>query len=99
MLSDILRYQLYECNEGSVPLEKEIGYIKNYIALEKVRQGEKLKVDFEINGEPNGKMVEPFIFINFIENAFKHSQGAEKVWVNLKLSIRADQLIFESETL
>ncbi|MCB0835597.1 MAG: histidine kinase [Bacteroidetes bacterium] len=97
MLSDILRYQLYECHEGPVPLQKEVEYIQNHIELEKIRQGENLEVEFEIEGQAGGQTIEPFIFINFIENAFKHSQGSEKVWVKIQLMIEAKQLFFTVE--
>lgn len=70
--ADILRYQIYECNHKTVPLEKEIHYLKDVIEVEKARWGDNLKVicNWEIE---NGKQdISPFLLLPFIENAFKH---------------------------
>jgi len=72
VFSEMLRYQLYECNVEEIELESEINYIRNYIALQKSRIDERIMVTFnadEING---GVKVAPLLFIAFIENAFKY---------------------------
>ncbi|MEO6189997.1 MAG: histidine kinase [Saprospiraceae bacterium] len=71
-LSDMLRYMLYECNETVVPLSKEIHYINNYIALEKIRLSQQADIQIEIVGDPTNINVAPLLFIPFIENSFKH---------------------------
>ncbi|HEU4496757.1 MAG TPA: histidine kinase, partial [Flavobacterium sp.] len=70
--SDILRYQLYECNSSEVFLDKEINYLKEIIAIEQMRWGEFIKVTFSVEVEHMAKKIAPFILITFIENAFKH---------------------------
>ncbi|HEY3385699.1 MAG TPA: histidine kinase, partial [Saprospiraceae bacterium] len=37
-LSEMMRYMLYESNERRVPLQKEVNYIRNYLAMEGLRQ-------------------------------------------------------------
>lgn len=71
-LSEMLRYMLYECNEKLVPLEKEVNYVKNYLALEQLRHGGKIEIDFDLEGELNGQMIAPLLFVPFLENSFKH---------------------------
>lgn len=71
LLSDLLRYQLYDCAKEKVYLSNEIDYLKNYLKLDKMRKS-KAEIDFQIKGHPNGKMVAPFLFLPFIENAVKH---------------------------
>jgi sensor histidine kinase YesM len=43
-LSDLLNYMLYECNADTVPLNKEVKLVKDYIALEKIRYGKRLNI-------------------------------------------------------
>lgn len=71
-LSNILRFGLYESQKQKVPIEDDIQFVKDYIELEKLRLGERANIEIEINGNAFGRMIEPFLFINFIENAFKH---------------------------
>jgi two-component system, LytTR family, sensor kinase len=70
-LADIMRYLIYECNEEKIPLDKEIEFIKNYIAIEQMRY--KADVRLTIEGSTEGILIEPFLFISFIENGFKHA--------------------------
>jgi two-component system, LytTR family, sensor kinase len=70
-LADIMRYLIYECNEEKIPLDKEIEFIRNYIDIEKMRHNADIR--FTVEGETSGQMIEPFLFISFIENGFKHA--------------------------
>ncbi len=70
-LADIMRYLIYECNEDKIPLDKEIEFIRNYIEIEKIRHSADIK--FTVEGVTSGLMIEPFLFISFIENGFKHA--------------------------
>jgi len=95
-LADMLRYILNECNEALVPVEKEIKMIENYVALEKIRYGDRLKMELEVEGDYNNKMIAPLLLIPLIENSFKH--GASKMlanpWVNLNITIEGHYLFF-----
>ena len=71
-LSDIMRYVLYQSNEYKVPLQKELEFINNYIALQRIRYNENYKISFSVEGNLNGQTVAPLLLIDFIENAFKH---------------------------
>jgi two-component system, LytTR family, sensor kinase len=71
-LSDIMRYVLYQSNEYKVPLQKELEFIQNYVALQKIRYNENYIINFSVNGTVNGQTVAPLLLIDFIENAFKH---------------------------
>ena len=71
--SDLLRYQLYECNEQQIPLERELEYFENYIELEKLRQDHNHELSLQIEPQHSGSLtIAPFILMTFIENAFKH---------------------------
>jgi LytS/YehU family sensor histidine kinase len=95
-LSDMLRYILNECNRSYVPLEKEIKMIKDYMALEKIRYGDRLKMELETKGDYKNKMISPLLLIPLVENSFKH--GASKMlqhpWVNLNITVEEQYLYF-----
>ncbi|MCP4439939.1 MAG: sensor histidine kinase [Aureispira sp.] len=72
-LSEMMRYMLYECNEKKVPLSREIQYIQNYLELERVRYGNKARIEFDFMIENPGQyQIAPLLFIPFLENSFKH---------------------------
>jgi sensor histidine kinase YesM len=71
-LSEIMRYMIYESNDGWVSLSKEIEYLQSYIELQKLRFKDGASVEFTLNGEIDGQMIVPLILISFVENAFKH---------------------------
>jgi two-component system LytT family sensor kinase len=69
--SELLRYQLYDCGADKIDLEKEIEYIKNYIAFQRLRKNEKLVVNLDIHQNQKGLKIAPLLFGVLIENAFK----------------------------
>ena len=93
-LSDLLSYMLYECDAPKVKLEKEIGMIKEYMALEKIRQGERLEMTFQIKGNCNGQLISPLLLLPFIDNSFSYSNNelVEQAWVNLDITIEDKSL-------
>jgi two-component system, LytTR family, sensor kinase len=70
--SGMLRYQLYEMNGNSIPVEKEINYLKDYVDLQKLRKDEHYAVEFSCSPDVKGFLIEPLLLIPFVENAFKH---------------------------
>ncbi len=95
-LTDILRYILNECNRPLVPLVKELKMIEDYMALEKIRYGDGLKMELEITGDYSHKMIPPLLLIPLVENSFKHGTSKMLVqpWVNLNITIEDQSLYF-----
>jgi LytS/YehU family sensor histidine kinase len=96
-LSDLLNYMLYECNESTILLSKEISLIENFLVLERIRYGDSLEVDLRIEGETAGKKIAPMLLLPFVENAFKHgvSKISKNARVMIRLEVDASQLNFE----
>jgi two-component system, LytTR family, sensor kinase len=92
-LSDLLRYQLYDCAGDRIAVEKEVEYLKNFIALEKIRKGEKVQVKFEQEGNLSGFEIAPFLLIPFFENAFKYVSNfsARENTIRIALKREADR--------
>jgi len=96
--SEMLRYQLYECNTESINIDKEISYIKNYIALQETRKADNLKIELNIDDNMRGFTVAPLLFMAFIENAFKYvSHYEDKInTVQISLCKNEGDLVFRS---
>jgi len=95
-ISSILRYSLYECNNGLVSLTGEIQIIKDYIELERIRYT-KIEIDTTFPNNVCTIYIMPLLLFAFVENAFKHgtSNAIKNKWINLNLSIVNEILFFK----
>ena len=69
--SELLRYQLYDCSAEKVILEKEVEYVRNYVAFQRLRKNENLLVTLEIENIEPRLNIAPLLLVVLIENAFK----------------------------
>ncbi len=95
--SELLRHQLYECNDKQIALVKEISYLENFIQLQRLRQNDNVAISFELKHRQADNLgIAPFILMTFVENAFKHvSAHADKPnWINIELQIDRQELNF-----
>jgi len=97
-LSEILDYILFRCNEQFVSLDNEINLLNNYIALEKLRYGKRLKISFEHN-VATGVQIAPLLLLTFLENSFKHgvSQEIKEAVIKIKLNASDENINFQIE--
>ncbi len=96
-LSDLLRYQLYDSARDRILLTKDIAFMHDLLALEKIRKSD-FDYEIETTGEVGQISVPPFLFIPFVENAIKH--GASTIgpsYLRLHFSATENQLHFTSE--
>lgn len=94
-LSELMRYIIYESEKELVPLKRELEYIKNLVELQRLRLMANVKVTYTVEGNSNGRMIEPLILLPFIENAFKHGVDYTKdCEIKIGVSIKTDQLLF-----
>jgi two-component system LytT family sensor kinase len=94
-LSSLLRYVIYDAVKDKVPLRMELEHIEGYIDLQRLRYSRNNSISFNINGDPDGKMIAPVLFMPFIENAFKHttSEGIAR-GLAVRFNIHADSIDF-----
>ena len=94
-LSKMMRFVLYEGNKKSVPLDREIAFLQNYITLMKLRYTDKVRITFSTPEQQPNKEVPPLLFITFVENAFKHGVSyRQESFIDIKLATEADKLAF-----
>jgi two-component system LytT family sensor kinase len=88
--SEMLRYQLYDCNSSSITIDKEMNYIRNYVALQKARKEESLSITLSIDENVNGFSIAPLLFIAFIENGFKYLSNSDERDNKVVISVTKD---------
>jgi hypothetical protein len=88
-LSNIMRYITDDAKESMVSLQSETDFITDYIELQRLRLGAKVKLDFNVSGDLAGKMIAPMILITFIENVFKYgtsNSAPSEILIELKVA-------------
>ena len=99
-LSDLMRHIIYESKENYISLQKEIEFVDNFIALQKIRTADQTQIKYSINGDiPSGKIA-PLLFEPFIDNAFKHglpgTENSDFVTINFNFT-EPDIILFQLE--
>lgn len=95
-LSRLMRYLLYESEQGETRLSNEIDFMNYYIDLMKLRLTGKVRLDVEFPDIHEELPVPPLLFIPFIENAFKHGiSNREKSEIAISLKVHENTLIFQ----
>ncbi len=97
MLSDMMRYVLYECDDNKVPMSKELDYLGNYIELQKMKKEAEQKIGFEIIGDFSDLMIEPLLFLPLFENVFKHGNldDVENGWMKAKFEYNSGMVMLD----
>jgi sensor histidine kinase YesM len=96
-LADLMRYQIESSKKNMVSIDDEIEFLENYIALEKKRSTDRIKVSFAVDKTDNLTMqIPPMLFIPFIENAYKHGISAEgESVINIVLGVKEHGISFK----
>ncbi|MCK7555001.1 sensor histidine kinase [Chitinophaga sedimenti] len=89
-LSNIMRYVTDDATEDYVSLEDEVACIRDYIALQRLRLGGKVQLDFDVSGDLDHKEIAPLILMTFIENVFKYGISNHEP-TNITIRIFAEQ--------
>ena len=96
MLSDLMRYMIYEVSDDRVTVEKEIEAIRNYLDLQKLRVEEKTDIQFQVEVSNHDTRIAPLLFFPLIENSFKHGMKEEEKsnYVHINLVLEGGNLSF-----
>lgn len=96
--SEILRYQLYDCNEKFISLKEEIDFLENYINISKLRKN-RLKLSFQKPHTLNGEQIAPLLLVPLVENAFKHvsDEKNRQNLINIDIQLKQKNLVFHIE--
>jgi two-component system sensor histidine kinase AlgZ len=93
-LADFLRLTLGMGEKAVIPLREELGLLEKYCAIERVRFGERLTVEKEIQEEAKECLVPPLLLQPLFENAVRHgiAQMADGGWIRLKAARNGERM-------
>lgn len=89
-LSNVLRSSLLMDDKKLIPVQEEVSIVKDYLAIEKARYEERLRINWEIDELKQDRFIPPFILQTLVENAIKHgiSKLAKGGELNIKLECK-----------
>ncbi|MEP6701290.1 MAG: histidine kinase [Bacteroidota bacterium] len=71
-LSNILRSSMHAEKMETVPFERELSIVKDYLALENMRFEDRLKIEYQVDDDTLDQPVPPMMLQTLVENAIKH---------------------------
>lgn len=71
-LSEMLRYQLYECTSDKIDIYRELAYIENYVAVQQLRMEAGTDLKLTLPASIDSFRIAPLLILPLVENAFKH---------------------------
>lgn len=96
-LSNIMRYVTDDVTDDYVSLQSEIDCIADYVDLQRLRLGKKVRLEFEVSGELENKIIAPLILMTFIENVFKYGlSNHEQSVITIKIAAEQKSITFFS---
>lgn len=84
-LSDLFRHALIDQGE-SVTLAAEITLAQRYLAIEQVRFGERLQLEWQLDPAANSAQLPPLLLQPLVENAVKHGVEPSATGAQVKVS-------------
>lgn len=89
-LSEMLRYQLYECTTDKIDISKELAYIENYVAVQKLRMEAGTDLQLKLPEDIGTFKIAPLLILPLVENAFKHisnfkNPSQNKLYITISL--------------
>ena len=96
-LSNLLRTALDRGSSDLIPLESELKFAREYLDLEKMRFGSRLKVDWLVAPETLPLLVPQMILQPLVENAVRHgiASSREPGWIEVAATVSDGRLKVE----
>lgn len=98
-LSQMMRFTIYEGRKDSVSIKDEVEYLQNFIELNQIRYKNQVDVHFKQQIEDHSQRIPPLLFINILENAYKHGVDSQShgQYIHFELKTTAKRIEFNLE--
>jgi hypothetical protein len=94
MLANIFRYVLTSADDTLVPLEQEVRFIEDYLAIEQMRFGRRLTTEILVDEPSRAMLVPPLLLQPLVENALLHGLAPKIEGGVLRLTTRWERQRF-----
>lgn len=84
-LSNLLRSSMQAEKQETVPFERELNIVKDYLALEHIRFEDRLNVEYDIDEDTLDQPIPPMMLQTLVENAIKHGISKSKEGGTIKI--------------
>jgi hypothetical protein len=94
-LAGLLRFTLTEAQQPTIGLDREIGFLEQYIALQRARLPvrEGLRVSVRLDWDELPTAIAPLLLLPLIENAFQYGISLQAdCWIEIDLDVEAQRL-------
>lgn len=92
-ISETYSYVLKTKDLKLISLQKELGFLKNYIELQKIRFPNKIKFTIQEELDQKNIVVVPLSIQLLVENVFKHNAFIESTTINIELKRSNEHLL------
>ena len=94
-LSNMMRFVLYEGNKQSVPLSRELDFIRHYVTLMQLRFTDRVKITLDLPQQTPERQIPPLVLVTFIENAFKHGVSYQREsFIEVQVTVEDETMHF-----
>lgn len=98
-LADLFRYTFKAAHAGTVPLSEELDFVEGYLAVEKARFGDRLRVAWSVEDAARDVRVPGLLLQPLVENAVGHGIAPVPGGGTVRITARIDggRLVVEVE--
>jgi Histidine kinase len=93
-LSDLMSYILYDCNEETVPLDKELSALQDLISIEQIKQNNRFTVHTQVKGDTGPLCIAPLLLLPLLQNALLNDRPGEPLVIYLRVGVTENELDF-----
>ena len=93
-LSELLRLTI-DRDRQVVPLREELELVRRYLAIERIRFGDRLRVDYDVDPASREIPVPSLVLQPLVENAIRHSIARQERGGHIRISARCDSAQIE----
>lgn len=89
-LADLMRYTLYETDTERVLLSRELEFLDDYLALERLRRPEAVQISHAVTGTTTTQQLAPLLLHPFLERLFAGLDAAPTTAATLRSHVHTE---------